>query len=142
MDSLLREVRQGAWDGLIPTELSMDSLEVTSLQRPLPLYVSFKIVSPVHLLLCSVCCCETKGTSYGTHGRSRGVRRCVCQQIGCLCGCWCIPCVCICIYYCTAVWCVDLMYFGTALYRVSRVLVYGVEVNFGIVQSTTLYSHK
>ncbi|CAN0242320.1 unnamed protein product [Pylaiella littoralis] len=39
MDGLLREVQRGAWDGLIPTELSMDSSEVTSLQRPLPLYL-------------------------------------------------------------------------------------------------------
>lgn len=40
MDALLQEVRQEAWDGLIPAEFSMDSQEVTSLQRPLPLYVS------------------------------------------------------------------------------------------------------
>lgn len=40
MDALLQDVRQEAWGGMIPTELSMDSSEVTSLQRPLPLYVS------------------------------------------------------------------------------------------------------
>lgn len=40
MDGLLQDVRQEAWGGLIPTELSMDSSEITSLQRPLPLYVS------------------------------------------------------------------------------------------------------
>eukprot|EP00752_Nemacystus_decipiens_P005704 g5162.t1 len=39
MDGLLHDVRQEAWGGLIPTELSMDSSEVTSLQRPLPLYL-------------------------------------------------------------------------------------------------------
>ncbi|CAM9943444.1 unnamed protein product [Scytosiphon promiscuus] len=39
MDGLLHEVRQEAWGGLIPAELSMDSSEVTSLQRPLPLYL-------------------------------------------------------------------------------------------------------
>lgn len=40
MDALLQDVREEAWGGMIPTELSMDSSEVTSLQRPLPLYVS------------------------------------------------------------------------------------------------------
>lgn len=40
MDALLQEVRQESWDGLIPAEFSMDSQEVTSLQPPLPLYVS------------------------------------------------------------------------------------------------------
>lgn len=40
MEGLLQDVRKEAWDGLIPTELSMDTAEVTSLQRPLPLYVS------------------------------------------------------------------------------------------------------
>lgn len=40
MDSLLQEVREEAWNGLIPAEFTMDSSEITSLQRPLPLYVS------------------------------------------------------------------------------------------------------
>ncbi|CAN0218289.1 unnamed protein product [Ectocarpus sp. 12 AP-2014] len=39
MDALLEDVRQEAWGGMIPTELSMDGSEVTSLQRPLPLYL-------------------------------------------------------------------------------------------------------
>ncbi|CAM9506562.1 unnamed protein product, partial [Laminaria digitata] len=39
MDALLQEVREEAWNGLIPAEFSMDSQEVTSLQRPLPLYL-------------------------------------------------------------------------------------------------------
>ncbi|CAN0068273.1 unnamed protein product [Ectocarpus sp. 12 AP-2014] len=39
MDALLEDVRQEAWGGMIPTELSMDSSEVTSLQMPLPLYL-------------------------------------------------------------------------------------------------------
>lgn len=49
MDGLLQDVRQEAWGGLIPTELSMDSSEVTSLQRPLPLYVSSETESPACL---------------------------------------------------------------------------------------------
>ena len=40
MEGLLKSVREEAWDGLIPAEFSMDSAEVTALQRPLPLYVS------------------------------------------------------------------------------------------------------
>ena len=47
MDALLQDVRQEAWDGLIPAEFSMDSQEVTSLERPLPLYVSDV---PFHML--------------------------------------------------------------------------------------------
>lgn len=38
--SMLNSVHEEAWNGLIPTEFSMDVSEVTSLQRPLPLYVS------------------------------------------------------------------------------------------------------
>lgn len=40
MGCLLQGVREEAWYGLIPAEFSMDSSEVTSLQRPLPLFVS------------------------------------------------------------------------------------------------------
>lgn len=43
MEGLLKSVREEAWDGLIPAEFSMDSAEVTALQRPLPLYVSSKV---------------------------------------------------------------------------------------------------
>lgn len=39
-EQLFEDVREEAWAGLIPAEFSMDSSEVTSLQRPLPLYVS------------------------------------------------------------------------------------------------------
>lgn len=57
MGSILKVVREEAWHGLIPAEFSMDSSEVTSLQRPLSLYVS----APSHVsttpsclpLLCS-----------------------------------------------------------------------------------------
>lgn len=41
MEALLCSVHEEAWDGFIPIEFSMDASEVTSLQRPLPLYVSF-----------------------------------------------------------------------------------------------------
>ncbi|CAM9821627.1 unnamed protein product [Ascophyllum nodosum] len=39
MEGLFREVQNETWDGMIPAELSMDSSEITSLQRPLPLYL-------------------------------------------------------------------------------------------------------
>lgn len=44
MEALLSSVHEEAWDGFIPIEFSMDVSEVTSLQRPLPLYVSFFVL--------------------------------------------------------------------------------------------------